>query len=65
MLTFSELGTDNVWVVRRDGAWLGTIEIWEGAMRYCHDPHREKTFKSIPTDDLLAIAAKMDELSRS
>ena len=59
-LTYGELM--DVWLVKRDGVYLGTIERWDGELRYVHSPDRE-TVKSLSHDDLVKIARFMREIS--
>ena len=57
MLTFTQLA--DMIVVYRDGAWLGTIEEWDGEGRYVHAPDRQKTFNSLRTEEMFEIANRM------
>ena len=58
-LSFQKLS--DITVVKRDGAWLGTIEQYDGEGRYAHSPDRRETFNSIRTTEMIEIAQNMKE----
>jgi len=47
--------------VKRNDVWLGSIEEWEGEIRYVHRPDRE-TYNAVSAQELRTILEKMDSI---